>query len=176
MPGPWQLKAYLIFDMKERQGKEGEREGGKKREGEGMEGGKEYEGIEERGRGYSTRVWLCGFPTRAGSSPKKCPPPASSLSPSSCSPSLSHTGVWPPPGWTGRCHTGAVGPGALLPCTVLGGAGTATRSSQSTCGHRQVQEGVWGARQRSLAQAVSCVLQVTAGLRAVCWEEGRNGA
>ena len=60
--------------------------------------------------------------------------PFTELSPHS--PTAPHTGAWPPPGWTGRCHTGAGGLGGLPPCTALRGTGTAGQSSRSTYRHR----------------------------------------
>lgn len=59
------------------------------------------------------------------------------------------TGACRPPWWTGRCHSGAVAPGGLPPCTGPGGTGTAGQNSQSTCRHTGgVSGGWWG----SLAQ------------------------
>lgn len=61
---------------------------------------------------------------------------------SHCPPCAPHTGAWPPPGWTGRCRTGAAGPGGPPPCTGLDGAGTAGQNSRSTCRQRVGMRGM----------------------------------
>lgn len=99
-------------------------------------------------------------PTTPRNSPLPQPP-----KPQFLSQSLSRTGAWPLPWWTGRCHTGVVDPGGLPPCTALDGTGTVARNSQSTCGHRRALEGMWGANKSPLLRLYPVFCRS-------CWTKG----